>query len=155
VSRYRHIDAMKAKGFPIAAACEATEVSRSAYYEWKANEASGPSQAELEEAYLVNEVIDIHGATDGTYGSPRVTKELRRRGYCTNHKRVERLMAEHGVVGLSPRSFVRTTLSAPYAQELPDLVQGDFTPGEPNRRYVGDINLHPNRWGLALPGVGP
>jgi len=147
VSRYRHVDAMKAEGFPIAAACEAAEVSRSAYYEWKATEASGPSEAELEEAYLVNEIIDIHGATDGTYGSPRVTKELRRRGYCTNHKRVERLMAEHGVVGVTPRRFVRTTLPAPYAEDLPDLVQGDFSPGQPNRRYVGDITYIPTAEG--------
>lgn len=143
MSRYRHVDAMKAAGFPIAAACEAAEVSRSAYYEWKANEATGPSQAELDEAYLVNEIIDIHAATDGTYGSPRVAKELRRRGYCTNHKRVERLMAEHGVAGVTPRRFVRTTLPAPYTEDIPDLVQGDFSPGEPNRRYAGDITYIP------------
>jgi len=34
---------------------------------------------------------------------------------------------------------VRTTLPAKLAPELPDLVGGDFSPGEPNRRYCGDI----------------
>lgn len=78
-------------------------------------------------------------ATHGTYGSPSMTREPRQWGYCTNHKRVERLMAVHGVDGVTPRRFVRIILPAPFAEELPDLVQGDFSPGEPNRRYVGDI----------------
>lgn len=34
----------------------------------------GPTEAGLEEACLVSEVIALHGATDGTYGSPRVTE---------------------------------------------------------------------------------
>jgi len=55
-----------------------------------------------------------------------VTKELRRRGYCVNHKRVERLMAENGIVGVTPRRFVRTTLPAKMAPGLDDLVAGDF-----------------------------
>ena len=93
MSRYRHVDAMKAEGFPVAPACEAAEVSTSAYYAWKAVEAAGPSSAVLDEAYLVNEIIGLHGGSDSTYGSPRVTNELQRRGYCVNHKRIERLMA--------------------------------------------------------------
>lgn len=39
MSRYRHVDVMKAEAFPIASACEAAEVSRSAYYEHKATDA--------------------------------------------------------------------------------------------------------------------
>ena len=143
MSRYRHVDAMKAEGFPVRAACEAAEVSTSAYYDWKAKEVAGPSGAEVEEAHLVNEIFDIHAETDKTYGSPRVTAEPRRRGYCVNHKRVERLMAGHDIVGITPRRFVRTTLPAPFAAELPDLVQGDFSPGQPNRRYCGDITYVP------------
>lgn len=41
MSRYRHVSAMKAKGFPVAVACEAAEVSSSAYYGWLAREADG------------------------------------------------------------------------------------------------------------------
>jgi transposase InsO family protein len=72
-----------------------------------------------------------------------VTKELRRHGYCVNHKRAVRLMAENDIVGVTPRRFVRTTLPAKLAPELPDLVRGDFGPGEPNRRYCGDITYVP------------
>ncbi len=139
MSRYRHVDAMKAEGFPIAAACRAAEVARSAYYAWKAAEMAGPTSAELEEAYLVNAIIDLHAGSDATYGSPRVTKELHRRGYCVNHKRTERLMAANGIVGVAPRRFVRTTLPAGTVPKLPDLVCQDFSTGAPNLRYCGDI----------------
>jgi hypothetical protein len=43
VSRYRHVDAMKAEGFAVRAACEAAEVSSSSYYEWKEKEVAGQS----------------------------------------------------------------------------------------------------------------
>jgi transposase InsO family protein len=72
-----------------------------------------------------------------------VTKELRRRGYCVNHKRVERLMAQNDIVGVTPRRFVRTTLPAKLAPGLDDLVDRDFSPGTPNRRYAGDITYVP------------
>jgi len=72
-----------------------------------------------------------------------MTGELRRRGFCVNHKRTERLMAENGIVAVTPRRLVRTTLPATLAVPLPDLIGRDFSIGEPNRRYVGDITYIP------------
>jgi transposase InsO family protein len=139
VSRYRFVSTMKAEGFPVDAACQAAEVSTSAYYEWL-QRAAGPTAAELEEAYLVNHIRDIHADSDATYGSPRVTGELRRRGYCVNHKRTERLMSENAIVGITPRRRTpRTTMQAEGAPPLPDLVNQDFAPGEPDQRWAGDI----------------
>jgi hypothetical protein len=71
---------MKAEGFPVAAACKASEISTSAYYEWKER---GPSDSEVVEAYLINEIFDIWAESDRFYGSPNITKELRRRGYAS------------------------------------------------------------------------
>lgn len=139
MSRYRFVSAMKAEGFPVDAACEAAEVSTSAYYEWL-QRAAGPTGAELDEAHLVNRIRDIHADSDSTYGSPRVTPELRRQGYCVNHKRTERLMRDHGIVGVTPRRRApRTTMAAEGAAPLPDLIGRDFSPGEPDRRWAGDI----------------
>lgn len=36
------------------------------------------------------------------YGSPRITRELKRQGFVVNHKAVERLMREMGLYGLFP-----------------------------------------------------
>jgi putative transposase len=139
VSRYRHVSTMKAEGFPISAACEAAEVSRQAYYDWLATESAGPSQRALDEAYLVNEMLEVHGDSDETYGSPRMTSHLRRAGRYVNHKRVERLMRDHDIVGVIPRRKVRTTIPAEGAPPLPDLVERRFAPGEPDVAWCGDI----------------
>jgi len=139
VSRYRFVSTMKAEGHPIDAACAAAEVSTSAYYDWLGRP-SGPTEAELDEAYLISHIKDIHAESDSTYSSPRVTEELRRRGYCVNHKSAERLMAANAIVGVMPRRKApRTTMAAEGAPPLPDLVNRDFAPGEPDQRWCGDI----------------
>jgi putative transposase len=78
-------------------------VSVSAFYAWAAKGELGPRVAEQAQAELVAKIRTIHAESGGTYGSPRVTHELRRRGWRVNHKRVERLMAAHGIVGHRPR----------------------------------------------------
>jgi len=143
VSRYRHVSAMKAEGFPVQAACAAAEVSTSAYYGWLAT-AGGPTDAEWDEAILVNEMIEVHRTLDDTYGSPRMTGELARRGMCANHKRIERLMAVHGIYATDGRrKKVRTTIPDISAPPLPDLVKRDFSVGEPGQRTCGDITYIP------------
>ena len=140
MSRYRFVSAMKAEGFPVQAACSVAEVSTSSYYDWCAKVACGPSPAEWDEAHLVNEMHDVHAHLDDTYGSPRMTTELRRRGFCVNHKRTERLMAENAIVARDGRrKKVRTTIPDLSAPPLPDLVGRDFSVGVPGRRTCGDI----------------
>ena len=56
---------------------------------------------------------------DGTYGSPRITAELRAEGRRVNHKRVERVMREAGIVGVHLRKKVTTTVPAPDAAKVP------------------------------------
>jgi putative transposase len=139
VSRYRHVSAMKAEGFPVEAACAAAEISTSAYYGWVARSAA-PTAAEWDEALVVNEIHKVHDHLDDTYGSPRMTDELSDRGFCVNHKRVERLMAENGLHAKDGRrKKVRTTIPDVSAPPLPDLVGRDFSVGAPGRRACGDI----------------
>jgi putative transposase len=85
VSRYRCVDAQKAAGFPVAAACTAAGVTRSAYYTWTARAAHSPAERHREEARLAAEIGRIHARSGGTYGAPRVHAELGRRGWAVNH----------------------------------------------------------------------
>jgi hypothetical protein len=103
VTRYRCVDVQKAAGFPVVAACQAAGVTRSAHYAWTTSTAQGPAPGHQEEVRLVREIRRIHARSSGTYGAPRATAELRRRGQVVNHKRVERLMRTHGIVGHRPR----------------------------------------------------
>lgn len=48
-----------------------------------------------------------------------------------------------GIVGVHLRKKVRTTVPAPDAVPVPDLLQRDFTASAPNQKYVGDITYLP------------
>ena len=143
MSRYRCVDAQKAAGSPVVAACQAAGVSASAFYAWTARREQERQAAEHAQAELVAKIRTIHGESAGTYGSPRVTAELRRRGWRVNHKRVERLMAAHGIVGHRPRR--RRSLTKPNTAEppAPDLVGRLFAPDQPDRIWVSDLTYIP------------
>jgi putative transposase len=143
VSRYRCVDAQKAAGFPVAAACQAAGVARSAYYGWTASTVRGPSVAQREETRLVGEIRRIHTRSKGTYGAPRVGAELRRRGWQVNHKRIERLMRTQGIVGYRPRrrrSLTRQDRAVPPA---PDLLGRLFDPDQVDLAWCGDVTYIP------------
>jgi transposase InsO family protein len=143
VSRYRCVDAQKAAGFPVAAACHAAGVTRSAYYAWAASTAKGPSQRERDEASLVAEIRRIHARSKGTYGAPRVHAELGRHGWAVNHKRIERLMRTHGIAGYRPRRRRGLTRPDTTAAPAPDLLGRLFDPERPDVAWCGDVTYIP------------
>jgi putative transposase len=152
VRRYRCVDAQKAAGFPVAAACTAAGVQRSAYYAWTTRTAQGPSDRNQQEARLLAEIGRIHARSRGTYGAPRVTAELRRRGWTANHKRVERLMRTYGIVGYRPRRRRSLTKQDTAAAPAPDLLGRLFDPDQPDVAWCGDITfIPPMRAGCTLP----
>ena len=67
-----------------------------------------------------------------------------------NHKRVARVMREHGIRGYQKRRRVRTTIPEPSGQKVPDLLGRDFTAEAVNERYVGDITYLPLADGTNL-----
>ncbi len=143
MSRYRCVDAQKAAGFPVVAACRAAGVSASAFYAWTARREQEPRVAESAQAKLVARIRTIHAESGDTYGSPRITAELRRRGWMVNHKRVERLMATHGIVGHRPRRRRGLTKPNTAAPPAPDLVGRLFAPDQPDRIWVSDLTYIP------------
>jgi transposase InsO family protein len=143
VSRYRCVDAQKAAGFPVIAACTAAGVSASAFYAWTAKRVPGQPAAEQAEAELVAKIRTIHRESSGTYGSPRVTHELRRRGWRVNHKRVERLMATHGIVGHRPRRRRGLTKPDTATPPAPDLLGRLFDPDQLDVAWCGDVTFIP------------
>ena len=111
---------------------------RLGFYRWQA---ATPARADCASAdqELAEGIRGIHADSDGTYGAPRVTAELHAEGLAVNHKRVERVLREAGIVGVHLRKTVRTTIPEPSATPVPDLIRRDFTASAPNTKYVGDI----------------
>ena len=137
--------------FEVKRLCELVEVERSSFYAWvKAGperEARAAADAELAE-----KIRRIH-ADDNTIGAPRATAELNDGAephQRVNHKRVARVMREHGIRGYQKRRRVRTTIPEPSGQKVPDLLGRDFTAQAPNQRYVGDITYLPLADGTNL-----
>jgi hypothetical protein len=76
----------------VAACCRTMKVSRSAFHAWRHAQVN-PTARMLADAELGDLVVKIHEQSYGTYGTRRVTAELRLGlGRVVNHKRVERLM---------------------------------------------------------------
>jgi putative transposase len=141
--RYRCVDAQKAAGFPVRAACTAAGVTRSAYYAWRTSTAQGPAPGHQEEIRLLAEIRRIHASSKATYGAPRVHAELGRRGWRVNHKRVERLMRAHGIVGHRPRRRRSLTKPDAAAAPVPDLLGRLFDPDQPDVAWCGDVTWIP------------
>lgn len=76
--------------------CQLLGVSRGSYY-------YEPVPVSDRESLLICGKIDEIYTELPFYGSPRITKELRRRNIIVNHKMVERLMREMGLQALFPR----------------------------------------------------
>ena len=153
MTRYRQVAARKAEGFPTSMCCRVARVSRQAFYDWHAKRAAAPTDRERAEAALVAEIREIHAASGGSYGSPRVTAELRDRGHRVNPKRVARLMRAHHIAGIRPRRPKRTTTPARTTAKLPDLLRREFAPGAADRAWCSDITYIRTGEGWLYPAV--
>ncbi len=133
--KFEFIQAQKAH-FPVDFMCEQLGVSRSGYYAWKARP---ESERQKEDEALAQEVEKVHQQSRGTYGSPRVHAELRARGRKVSRKRVARLMNRKGLHARKKRRSVRTTDSRHSQPVAPNLLERDFSPGQPNSSWAADI----------------
>jgi putative transposase len=86
--------------------CHLAQVSRAGFY--RSFQEQEPRQEEMELRSTIQQIFLEHRRR---YGYRRVTKELRRRGWMVNRKRVERLMKEDNLLAVQPKAFVTTTNS--------------------------------------------
>lgn len=117
------------------------EVSTSGYYAHvKRVTAEELTAREQRRADLAVKIMDVHDESKGTYGSPRITAELRERGERVNEKTIAAIMAGIGIEGISPRTFkVRTTVVDPNASFPPDRVRRHFDQGRLDAVWMTDI----------------
>jgi putative transposase len=133
--KYAFIEA-KEVAFPFQAMCQALNVSRSGYYAWKERPA-----VDADTIVLSAEIVAAHKRSRGTYGSPRIHRELRARGIRTSRKRVERLMREKRLKGAQKRRFHCTTDSRHSLPIAPNTLNRNFDPSEADRIWAGDVSV--------------
>ena len=119
--------------------CSTLGVSRSGYYQYLNVD---DQTRKHEERHLVKEMEAIHrDKQTRSYGSPRMTHELRHRGFACSENRVARIMRENGLRARFKRPFRPiTTKSHQKAKAAPRLfITKQAKPAHPGEMLVGDI----------------
>jgi putative transposase len=83
--------------------CALARVSRAGFYRHP------PRPSEADRDMALRDALQRIALEFPSYGWPRMTVELKRRGWAVNHKRVYRLMREDNLLCLRKRKFVVTT----------------------------------------------
>ena len=123
--------------FPVAVLCRMFGVSRTGFHNW---ESRPPSDRALQDAWLTERIRQIHQASRGVYGAPRIHAELQlEHGIRVGRKRVARLMKAADIAGVRPRKRFKTTIRIPGITPATDLVERQFRPDRPNGLWVADI----------------
>jgi len=134
--KYAWIDTQR-KVYPLPLMCQVLSVSRSGYRAWKRG--GKPGRKRLTDLQMLTLIRAIHVELKGAYGSPRTTKELRKRGFPAGKERVERLMRENGIRGRHKRRYKATTDSRHNLPVAPNLLDRNFTPAAPNQTWTADL----------------
>jgi putative transposase len=117
--------------FPVAVMCRVFGVSRTGFHNWQLR---APSDRALTDAWLTDKIRQIHQASRGVYGAPRIHAELRlEHDIRVGRKRVARLMKAAGIAGVRPRKRFKTTIRIPGITPATDLVDRQFRPRSPQR----------------------
>ncbi|WP_448238841.1 MULTISPECIES: IS3 family transposase [Microbacterium] len=147
VNRFQFVEDHK-DAYGVKRLCEVIEIARSSFYAWLAA-APGRAARAADDARLAARIRVLQDPAQGgdrAYGAPRITADLNDgvpAAGRVNHKRVARVMREHALAGIRLRRRVKTTIPDQSGRKFPDLIGRDFSTGEPNRRYVGDITYLP------------
>jgi putative transposase len=114
------------------------KIAPQTYYRWLA---CPVTPAELEEAYLVNEIVDIYRANKSVYGVRKMWHAARRAGLRVGRDQLGRLMRIAGIQGVRRGAHrTVTTVRDDRALRHPDLVKrGWKTPNRPDAVWVADF----------------
>lgn len=85
----------------------------------------------------------MHKISRGTYGSPRITRALKKKGIVCGKNRVARLMHDNGITGKTKRKYKATTNSKHNYPAAENLINQNFNIDRPNQIWVADITYIP------------
>jgi transposase InsO family protein len=129
-------------GIPYAVACRALGVSQSWFYKWRHGDTS---VRRARRQGLTALVVALFRRHRGTYGSPRITDELRAMGWRVSVNTIAAVMAEQHLVARARRRRRGLTRADKSARKAPDLLRRNFTPpARPDVAWVGALTEIPN-----------
>lgn len=120
---------------PHAVACRVLGVSQSWFYKWHRR---GLSPRAQRRGGLDQAVAGVFWARQGTYGSPRITAELRDAGWRVSVNTVAASMVRQQLVARAKRHRRSTTWAGRGRWRAADHIRRDFTASGVNQRWCGD-----------------
>ena len=139
------------RAFQVSLMCRVLAVSLSGYYAWLVRPESMHS---YQNRQLLVQIHQVYLESRPTYGSPRLTDELRDRGLVCNEKRVALLMRVNDIRAKMARKFRLTTDSKHNLPVAPNLLNRQFVAAGPNMVWLSDITyVWTNEGWLYLAGV--
>ena len=124
--------------------CQVFKVSKSSYYDWLNKESCDRWKANES---LLASIIDVFAASHDSYGSPRITEELRAQNIVVSKKRVAKIMRAAGIRARNPRKFTVTTDSKHNYPIVPNLLNRAFNVERCGQVWVSDITYVPTQSG--------
>ena len=123
--------------WPTRAMCRVMEVSHSGFYEWLGR---SPSCWQRENLRLTGRIRESFEASDRTYGSPRVWRDLHEWGEVCSENRVARLMQAAGLQARRKRRRSPTDTGVrPEHSIAANMLERQFEADAPNRKWVADF----------------
>ena len=119
----------------VALMCRVYGVTRAGFYAWRSR---GPSQRAQENESLTGQIRQVHQASRGTYGSPRIYQRLRELGVSVSENRVARLMRRLCIKGRWATLRYTSPNLKKFFGSLPNQ-QLEHPATVPNQVWVGDI----------------
>jgi transposase InsO family protein len=111
-------------------------VTRSGYYSWRKRQ---PSERHKHNETLRTQIRTFFERSKGTYGSPRILRDLREAGVCCGKHRVARLMGQAGLRAVVAPRFRVTTDSKHSLPVADNLLARDFSAPGVNVKWASDI----------------
>jgi len=125
--------------FPVELMSRVLNVSRSGYYNWLKNS----SVKQQTEQSIVQSIKSVYNKSEQTYGSPRITIDLKKQGVVISKTTVARIMKKHNIAVKHKKRFVHTTDSNHNYTPAENLLNRNFVVDKPNKVWVSDITYIP------------
>ncbi|MBP1760340.1 MAG: hypothetical protein H6Q63_1257 [Firmicutes bacterium] len=124
--------------------CSVLQVSKSGYYAWINRHDSKRAE---DNKLLLKDIKDVFDASNGVYGSIKVKKAIEAKKpeerYSKlariNHKRIERIMRNEGIMSKVHKKYKGTTNSNHNLPVAENILNREFETKRPNEKLVSDI----------------
>ena len=125
------------KAYPVTVLCSVMQAGRSAYYAWaKRPEATAKDQ---ERQQMEQRAAQIFADSRRTYGSRRLSRELKKAGFDAGRHQTRSVMAKLGLQPRYPKRFRVTTDSDHGEAAPPNLPDRQFDVAAPGTVWTTDI----------------